>query len=407
MSANGVPPRALEEATRERQIEYLKQRDIVGEFDLALERLFSSMPEHPVAWLAEYFAVRAEKLGQPCALAPVANGLPCAQDDIADDSLYMRIGGRTQLAAAVQDLLKNMRTDPKVGEFFSHVTDTTALEKKYVDYLSQATGGPQNYTGRPLKEALAACVRSKGLCAEHFDLFDEMLGMALLNKNVSGDDVDDVLASLEQTRAEVLAAVPQSAPAERPTVDRRKSKFAEMGAEPAMDAAVELFQQKLLADDLLGSFFAGVDTIAHGASLKAFLTGEMGGPNKYCGGNMTSVHEGMSKITNEHYDRFVKLFQASLEEVDSASQTMNDVTDILERQRKLIVHASSAASNEAEPETPLVATEPLYERLGGAAALGAVVDLFYSKVLADSSVAPFFQGVDMAVQREKQKAFLT
>jgi hemoglobin len=48
----------------------------------------------------------------------------------------------------------------------------------------------------------------------------------------------------------------------------------------------------------------------------------------------------------------------------------------------------------------------LYERLGGAPALDAVVDLFYGKVLADSRISMFFEHVEMKRQANKQKAFL-
>jgi len=49
---------------------------------------------------------------------------------------------------------------------------------------------------------------------------------------------------------------------------------------------------------------------------------------------------------------------------------------------------------------------PIYDRLGGDAAMEILVDVFLGKVLADNFVAPFFQSVDMAEQRLKQKAFL-
>jgi truncated hemoglobin YjbI len=49
----------------------------------------------------------------------------------------------------------------------------------------------------------------------------------------------------------------------------------------------------------------------------------------------------------------------------------------------------------------------LYERLGGEAAVDAAVDRFYVKVLADTSISPFFEGLDMKRQARKQKAFLT
>jgi hemoglobin len=48
----------------------------------------------------------------------------------------------------------------------------------------------------------------------------------------------------------------------------------------------------------------------------------------------------------------------------------------------------------------------LYERLGGAAAIGAAVDIFYTKVLADAALAPFFTGVDMPKQRAHQAMML-
>jgi hemoglobin len=49
----------------------------------------------------------------------------------------------------------------------------------------------------------------------------------------------------------------------------------------------------------------------------------------------------------------------------------------------------------------------LYERLGGRAAVSAVVETFYVRILADRRVSHFFDGVDMQRQKNKQRAFLT
>lgn len=49
----------------------------------------------------------------------------------------------------------------------------------------------------------------------------------------------------------------------------------------------------------------------------------------------------------------------------------------------------------------------LFERLGGKSAIEAAVDIFYDKIMKDDSIRPFFDGVDMARQRGKQKIFLT
>lgn len=49
----------------------------------------------------------------------------------------------------------------------------------------------------------------------------------------------------------------------------------------------------------------------------------------------------------------------------------------------------------------------LYERLGGHEAIFATVQSFYSKVMADPEVAPFFGHLNMQAQADKQIAFLT
>jgi hemoglobin len=51
--------------------------------------------------------------------------------------------------------------------------------------------------------------------------------------------------------------------------------------------------------------------------------------------------------------------------------------------------------------------DSLFEKLGSEAAVTAAVDIFYRKVLADTTINRFFDGVDMEVQSAKQKNFLT
>ncbi|WP_418282924.1 group I truncated hemoglobin [Halorubrum sp. DTA98] len=51
--------------------------------------------------------------------------------------------------------------------------------------------------------------------------------------------------------------------------------------------------------------------------------------------------------------------------------------------------------------------ETLYDRLGGETAIGAVVEEFYDRVLADERVAHHFSETDMADQRAHQTAFLS
>jgi hemoglobin len=48
----------------------------------------------------------------------------------------------------------------------------------------------------------------------------------------------------------------------------------------------------------------------------------------------------------------------------------------------------------------------LYTEIGGEQAIGAALDLFYHKVLADPQVSVYFDGLDVEEIKKKQRAFL-
>jgi hemoglobin len=57
--------------------------------------------------------------------------------------------------------------------------------------------------------------------------------------------------------------------------------------------------------------------------------------------------------------------------------------------------------------TPAPAATPtLFEQLGGEEAVGAVVDLFYDKVLSDADLQPYFTGVDLDRLKQHQRRFI-
>ncbi|MFD8305329.1 group 1 truncated hemoglobin [Streptomyces sp. NPDC059690] len=57
--------------------------------------------------------------------------------------------------------------------------------------------------------------------------------------------------------------------------------------------------------------------------------------------------------------------------------------------------------------TPAPATSPtLFEQLGGEEAVGAVVDIFYDKVLGDPDLRPYFTAVDLDGLKQHQRRFV-
>jgi len=69
--------------------------------------------------------------------------------------------------------------------------------------------------------------------------------------------------------------------------------------------------------------------------------------------------------------------------------------------------ADAPAADVAAAATAATSSAPsLFDRVGGMKTLVNAVDVFYPAILADESLAPFFEGIDMARLRLKQVQFL-
>src|SRR6478752_3637113 len=68
------------------------------------------------------------------------------------------------------------------------------------------------------------------------------------------------------------------------------SVYEQIGGAPAVEAAVDTFYRKVLADDRIARFFDDVDMERQATKQKAFLTMVMGGPAHYTGLDMRKGH---------------------------------------------------------------------------------------------------------------------
>ncbi len=71
----------------------------------------------------------------------------------SEKSLYERLGGYDAIAAATDDLLQRLTSDPDIGFYWrGHSTDSMKRDRQLlVDFLCQAIGGPVIYRGRDMK----------------------------------------------------------------------------------------------------------------------------------------------------------------------------------------------------------------------------------------------------------------
>ena len=92
------------------------------------------------------------------------------------------------------------------------------------------------------------------------------------------------------------------------------SIYNRLGGEPAMDAAVDIFYRKVLADSRISNFFDDVDMDRQRAKQKAFLSFAFGGPNAYSGKDMRAAHARMN-LTEAPFDAVMQHLGATLTEL--------------------------------------------------------------------------------------------
>lgn len=103
--------------------------------------------------------------------------------------------------------------------------------------------------------------------------------------------------------------------------------YERIGGEPAVDAAVDLFYEKVIADDRISEFFINLDMVAQANKQKKFLTMVFGGPNNYTARDMRSGHAHLA-LTETHFNAVVELLGQTLKELGVSDGDINQVVEI-------------------------------------------------------------------------------
>ena len=108
--------------------------------------------------------------------------------------------------------------------------------------------------------------------------------------------------------------------------------YERIGGEAAVDKAVDIFYDKIMADDRIKSFFDNIDMFAQARKQKLFLTLMFGGPREYTGKDMRSGHAGMG-IDDGHFNAVVENLAATLAELGVSNDDIGEVAKIAESVR--------------------------------------------------------------------------
>lgn len=92
------------------------------------------------------------------------------------------------------------------------------------------------------------------------------------------------------------------------------SLYERIGGEAAVDAAVDVFYRKVLADDRISHFFDDIDMDRQRVKQKAFLTFAFGGPANYSGKDMRAAHAKMN-LTEADFTAVMENLGGTLKEL--------------------------------------------------------------------------------------------
>lgn len=114
------------------------------------------------------------------------------------------------------------------------------------------------------------------------------------------------------------------------SVVEQASLYERLGGAPAIDAAVETFYGKLMADPQLKPFFDGVDMGRQRAKQKVFLAFAFGAPVRYTGKDLTAAHQALVArgLDDSHFDAVAGHLQATLAELGVPAELIGEVMAI-------------------------------------------------------------------------------
>jgi hemoglobin len=113
------------------------------------------------------------------------------------------------------------------------------------------------------------------------------------------------------------------------------SLYDRLGGEGAIEAAVGIFYDKVLADALTAPFFARLDMPAQVRKQIAFMTRAFDGPSQYMGRDLRTAHQPLVErgLSDVHFDAIAGHLQSTLKELDVPDDLIVECIGLVSRLR--------------------------------------------------------------------------
>lgn len=113
-------------------------------------------------------------------------------------AVYDRIGGREAIEVVVEDFYARVLADDQLCGFFTG-TNMNRLKGKQVEFFAAALGGPEPYTGAPMRQVH----RGRGITMHHFNLVAGHLSDALAAAGVPSKTVIEIVGAIAPLAPEI------------------------------------------------------------------------------------------------------------------------------------------------------------------------------------------------------------
>ncbi len=121
---------------------------------------------------------------------------------------------------------------------------------------------------------------------------------------------------------------PDEASLARWKADREASIYQQIGGKPSMDAAIEIFYKKVLADSRIKHFFEDVDMVRQRTKQNQFLSAAFGSPVPYEGKDLRKAHAKLPGLNDSHFDAVAEHLQATLTELKVKKELIDRIMAI-------------------------------------------------------------------------------
>jgi hemoglobin len=264
--------------------------------------------------------------------------------------LWARLGGEPAVKAVVHDFVALVASDPQVdftrgGHYSLDAGAVANLEKLLVGLISSVSGGPLKYEGRPMKPVH----QGMAITDAQFAALAGDLSVVLAKYNVPRKEADELVAIVATTRKDIVEGPPATVGTPSPTPSTAISLWARLGGEPAVRAVVHDFVALAASDPQVdftrgGRYSLDATAVANlEKHLVELISAVSGGPLKYEGRPMKTVHQGMA-ITDAQFAALAGDLSVVLNKYNVSRKEADELLAIIAATRKDVVEARPPGS---------------------------------------------------------------